>query len=416
MQRKWKVLITLCAIGGLNYADRTAISSVFPLLQADLHLSDVMLAGIGTVFLWTYGICSPLAGHLADRTSRARLVLIGLVAWSIATALTGLVHSGPALLMTRVLLGIAECAYLPASVALIADFHEPDTRATAMGYQSAAMNIGLIAGSGIAGYLGERIGWRLDFLCLGGAGLVLAFVARSFLTDAPRIITAANSQPHWHGVVRLLKTPAYLAVILAAMLMSVGTWVFLNWLPLYFYDRFHLSLALAGLSGTSVLQIAAIVGVILGGYISDRVARGLPQRRILLLAMGYFLAAPFLLSFLLKLSLGPVNTAIFLYSFIAAIGQANESPLISELSDPNLRATALGILNMLNCFAGGLGILWAGFIKRDHSLSTAFAGLAATVACAGLVVLCGYLFCVRRQSFRPALHDGTFAVSEDPGS
>src|SRR5487761_1124602 len=98
MQKKWKIVAMLSVIGALNYGDRTAIASVFPLLRADLGLSDLMLAGIGSVFLWSYAVGSPVAGYLADRLSRTRMLLFSLVAWSVIMALTGFVYSGTVLL------------------------------------------------------------------------------------------------------------------------------------------------------------------------------------------------------------------------------------------------------------------------------------------------------------------------------
>ena len=397
MQQKWKIAAMLFAIAALNYGDRAAITSVYPLLRSDLALSDVMLAGIGSAFLWSYAVGSPFAGYLADRLSRTRMLLISLVAWSTVMALTGLVHSGVLLLAMRVLLGLAECVYLPASIALIADHHGPDTRATAMGLQLAGMNVGLIGGSTIAGYLGEHLGWRADFFILGGAGIVMAVIASFVLSDAPIRQSARELPSGWRGVGELLRMPAYVAVVLGAMLIAIGTWVFLNWLPLYFYDRFHLSLALAGLSGSLMLQLAAIVGAVLGGYLSDRLAGGSQRRRILLLSIGYLCSAPFLLTFLWKMPLGIINSSIFLYSLIRAIGSAGECPIICELAGPRLSSTALGILNMMNCLAGGLGIMWAAFLKRSYGLGMAFASLTATVACAGVVVFCGYLLLGRRE-------------------
>jgi predicted MFS family arabinose efflux permease len=399
MQQKWKIAVMLFAIAALNYGDRSAIAAVFPLLRSDLALSDVMLAGIGSVFLWSYAIGSPIAGYIADRLSRTKILLASVIAWSLIMALTGLVHQGTTLLIMRALLGIAECAYLPASIALIADHHDSKTRATAMGLQLAGMNIGLIAGSAIAGYLAERVGWRRDFFILGGAGLLLALIASFVLCDAPRIREEKESPVGWRGIGQLLHMPPYMAVVVGAMLISIGTWIFLNWLPLYFYDRFHLSLALAGLSGPLMLQLAAIIGAVAGGYLSDRLAAGdFLRRRILLLAMGYFCAAPFLLPFLWKSSLGITNLCIFLYALIKAIGSAGESPVLCELAGARLRSTALGILNMMNCIAGGLGILWAGLLKRHYGLGTAFGSLAATVAIAGAVVLCGYFSLERREA------------------
>src|SRR5207248_5577221 len=126
----------------LNYADRTAISSVFPLLRADLGISDLVIGAIGSVFLWSYAIGSPIAGYVADRMSRSRVVLFSLLAWSSVMFATGFVHSAPMLLVMRALLGIAECAYLPASIALIAEHHGPDTRGTAIGIQLAGRHAG----------------------------------------------------------------------------------------------------------------------------------------------------------------------------------------------------------------------------------------------------------------------------------
>jgi predicted MFS family arabinose efflux permease len=397
MQQKWKIAAMLCAIAALNYGDRAATASVYPLLRADLALSDLMLAGIGSAFLWSYAVGSPFAGYLADRLSRTRMLLISLITWSTVMALTGLVHSGTILLGMRVLLGLAECVYLPASIALIADHHGPDTRATAMGLQLAGMNVGLIGGSTIAGYLGEHVGWRADFFILGGTGIALAVIASFVLRDAPPRQQVRELPAGWSGVGQLLRMPAYVAVVLGAMLIAIGTWVFLNWLPLYFYDRFHLSLALAGLSGSSMLQLAAIVGAVLGGYFSDRMAGGSQRRRILLLSVSYLCAAPFLLTFLWKLPMASINISIFLYSLIRAIGSAGECPIICELAGPRQSSTALGILNMMNCLAGGLGILWAGFLKRSYGLQMVFASLTVTVACAGVVVLGGYLLLGRRE-------------------
>lgn len=388
----------LFAIAALNYGDRAAIASVYPLLRADLALSDVMLAGIGSAFLWSYAVGSPIAGFLADRLSRTRMLLLSLIAWSIVMACTGLVHNGILLLIMRVLLGIAECAYLPTSIALIADYHDADTRATAMGIQLAGMNVGLIVGSTIAGYLGERVGWRADFFIFGGIGLVLALIASFVLSDVQSRQCLRDLPPGWSDIRELVKMPAYLSVILGAMLISIGTWIFLNWLPLFFYDRFHLSLALAGLSGSSMLQLAAIAGSVFGGYLSDRFACGLLHRRILLLAICYFCAAPFLLTFLLKTPLGIINASIFLYSLIRALGSAGECPIICELAGPHLRSTALGILNMMNCLAGGLGIMWAGLLKRSYGLEVVFGSLTITVSCAGAIVLTGYFLLIRRAN------------------
>ncbi|MEN6604519.1 MAG: MFS transporter, partial [Bryobacteraceae bacterium] len=157
---KWELVVFLCVVAMVNYADRTAISAVFPLLGAELGMSDVALAALGSFFLWSYAAGSPFAGVLADRFSRSRLVVLSLTAWSLVTIWTGFAHSATELLVTRIMLGVTECAYLPAALALMADHHDTDTRATAMGLHLAGLNFGLIAGGTLAGYLGDHLGWR----------------------------------------------------------------------------------------------------------------------------------------------------------------------------------------------------------------------------------------------------------------
>ncbi|MBS1873284.1 MAG: MFS transporter [Acidobacteria bacterium] len=395
MQRKWAIVGMLFLIAGLNYCDRTAISSVYPLLRSEFGLSDVVIAALGSAFLWSYGLGSPFAGRVADRVSRTRMLLISLVGWSVVMMLSSLANGPTALIVSRILLGIAECAYLPASIALISDHHGPESRGTAMAVQIAGMNAGMIGGSVVAGYLGERLGWRLDFLILGAAGLVLAAIAALVLRDGPRAKAPETEQRP--SVFELFRIPAYVAVVGSAMMIAIGTWVFVNWLPLYIHDHFHVGLAIAGLSGTSVLQVAAVLGTLLGGVISDRLAKRSPAGRIMALAVAYFCAAPFLLAFLFDPSMTLVQASVFMYSFMRCTGSASECPIICEVVGDRLKSTGLGILNMMNTLAGGAGVMVAGLLKQHFGLAVTFAALSATVAAAGFLVLATATFMMRRS-------------------
>ena len=115
-----------------------------------------------------------LPGVIADRFSRSRVIAISLAAWSLVTAATGLVSGSGQLFALRVLLGVAECVYLPAALGLLADYHGSNTRATALGIHSGGLTFGMIAGGTAAGYIADHFGWRPSFLLLGAAGLLLA--------------------------------------------------------------------------------------------------------------------------------------------------------------------------------------------------------------------------------------------------
>ena len=397
---KWYLVALLTCNAALNYGDRTATSAVFPLFRAELHMSDVALAAIGSFFLWSYAIGSPLAGLVADRFSRSRLVVWSLTAWSVVTLLTGISQTANQLLGTRILLGFAECLYLPAAVALIADHHPAGSRATAMGIHVAGLNVGMVFGAALAGYMAEQFGWRIPFLVLGGIGLALAVLSHFSLRDAagPLVTGQARSSPGVRQTMReIFRVPTYLVLLAEAMLVSVGTWMFANWLPLYYKETFHMSLAGAGFSGTFMLQVAATAGVAFGGVASDRIARRSLKARMLVMALYYFGAAPCLLTFLWSTNYSLVSLSLFLYSLLRAMGTVNEHPIMCDVLNTRSRSTAIGLANSATCLAGGIGIFVAGYLKKDFGLSGVFGGVSVIVAIAGLLTLAGYLWFIERD-------------------
>ncbi|MCE5311372.1 MAG: MFS transporter [Acidobacteriales bacterium] len=393
---KWELVVFLCVVAMVNYADRTAISAVFPLLGAELGMSDVALAALGSFFLWSYAVGSPFAGVLADRFSRSRLVVLSLTAWSLVTIWTGFAHSATELLVMRIMLGVTECAYLPAALALMADHHDTDTRATAMGLHLAGLNFGLIAGGTLAGYLGDHLGWRPSFYILGAAGLLLAGAGLIFLRDRPRdAVDSASARPSWGTIGTDLRALSGIVtwrlLVGSGMLISIGTWIFFNWLPLYYKETFNLSLTAAGFSGTFMLQMTATVGAIAGGWLSDRVSRNVSRRRMLFGAVCYFGAAPLLLGFLVHPTYALVSVFIAGFALLRALGSITEPTVTCDLLQPRLRSTALALMNTANCLAGGIGVLVAGFLKSRFGLGGVFAGVSVIMFVAAGLVLAGYL-------------------------
>lgn len=405
---RWQLAVLLFCAAAVNYADRTSVSAVLPLLRAGLGLSDIALGGIGTAFLWAYALGSPAAGVLADRWPRGRLLLFSLIAWSVITALTSTVGNYWQLACTRVLLGLAECLYLPAATAMIADYHGRSTRGTATGLHSAGLNLGLIGGGVTAGYLGDHYGWRAGFLLLGLAGVVLAVVSWRRLAHPPVPDPAeCAARPPARplstlskDLLYLLTVPSYLILMGKSMLLSVGIWTFFNWLPLYFNESFGLSLAAAGFSGTFPLQVAATVGVLCGGLASDRFARRGTRYRMLFQAFCYLASAPFLLAFLGRPGLLYISACIFGFSLLRGMGQSNENPLICEIIPQPLRSTALGLVNLMNSLTGGMGVLFAGVLKSRFSLGGVFAATASLMALASLLLLIGFRYFLDRDLAR----------------
>lgn len=413
---KWVLVAVLGVISALNYGDRSALAAVFSPLRQDLGLSDLQLGLAGSAFLWAYALGCPVSGFLADRFSRRRLIVISLTLWSLATLLVALVHNFRELMLARVALGAAECLYIPATLALIADHHGPATRGVAISSNLAGMSVGLIAGGTLAGYIAQTWGWRAAFSFLGWLGLGLAVVAWFLVHDAPAA-RATASQPMEKVSLRanlllLLHTRTYYMLLLEGMLSSAGAWMFWNWLPLYYQETYHMTLTGAGFSGTFMLQATAMLGVLLGGYASDRFGRTHPPRRALVMAASYFCAAPLLLVFLFKPSYLLLSACIALFSLVRTFGQANENLMICDLLPPRVRSTSLGIFLLGNTGAGSVAILMAAWLKGVLGLSFAFACISGLVGISAVAALVAY-YLMPRDLARAAMRES--AANTPPG-
>src|SRR4051812_22094647 len=262
---KWRVVAMLWFCGFFNYADRQAIFSVFPLLQQEMHLDKVQLGLLGSSFALVYGLCAPFAGNIVDRIRRKTAVLGGLWAWSIICMATALATNFKQLLFFRAAEGLGETFYFPASMSMISDYHGKKTRSRAMGTHQTSVYIGTIAGGFFGGLIGQYYGWRWSFVVFGGLGVVLGLVLRKFLVEPPRgaadledFQVARHHTAHM-PVSEFLKviwtTPTVLLCMGAFMLDNFVGMVLLSWMPAFLYEKFSLSLAMAGLTATVFVQL-----------------------------------------------------------------------------------------------------------------------------------------------------------------
>jgi predicted MFS family arabinose efflux permease len=411
LEPRWRAVWFLTLAAALNFGDRSAMSAVLAAVRTEFGTSDVMLGLLGSVFLWTYALGSPIAGSLGDRVSRTKLVVGSLLAWSAVTALMGAATGYPMLLALRLALGFAECLFLPAAIALIASYHAAETRARAMSFIQIGANAGMVIGGSTAGYFAQHHGWRSGFLVLGGAGIVLALLSRRMLPPAPPAAPAADAattpapRASFVAAARyVLRVPSYWVLLGESMLSGLGIWIFFTWLPLYFRETFAMPLAAAGFAGTFMLQIAVVLGVLAGGWISDRVAGGAPHRRMLLYGVFYLLGAPCLLLFLGTPTFAVVATGVSLFSFMRGLASSNDNPTQCEIVPPQYRSTGVGLMNAVATASGGCGVLLAGYLKANVGLGGIFAGISVCFFAAGLLLLGGYRFLIRRDIARAQAH------------
>ena len=180
--RAWLTVALLWVIALVNYLDRLMITTMRDPIKADITMTDAQFGLLTSVFLWVYGVFSPLGGFLADRFSRTRVIIASLLIWSAVTWLTGHMHSVEGLLTARALMGLSEACYVPAALALIADYHPGPTRSLATGLHMSGIYAGAALG-GVGGYIAEHFGWRAGFNLFGAFGVGYAVVTLFLLRD-----------------------------------------------------------------------------------------------------------------------------------------------------------------------------------------------------------------------------------------
>src|SRR5262245_23629698 len=243
-----------------------------------------------TAFLWTYAAFSPFTGYFGDRMSRRRVILWSVCAWSVVTAWAGAISSTGQLFATRFVLGFTESFYLPTALALIADWHDRDTRGRAVAVLILGANLGPILGGTFAGYVGDHYGWRAVLYTLGAIGMahsgVLAFLLREAPTEPAlrptdaKVHAASEAAPKL-GLFFVLRTlfsiPSFLCLGLVSGLNAVAVFMLNTWFPVFLYDNYKINLAQSAFLGNFVIMAPVIGGTVLGGIISDRLGARTPR-------------------------------------------------------------------------------------------------------------------------------------------
>jgi len=209
------------AIAAAQFAPPFMISGVavaLPDIGADLMAGAIALTLVETLFLAAAVAGLLPAGRLADATDKVAVYKIGMLAFAIASILTGLVSSVAAILALRFVQGLASAAVQSVGPALIADAVPQARRGRAFGITIASVYAGLTLGPIIAGALVAVWGWRAVFL-VGGA-MVLALLAPAHFMLRARWRRPAPRTVHAPSATLLMA--AMLALVGGASLLGEG--------------------------------------------------------------------------------------------------------------------------------------------------------------------------------------------------
>jgi MFS family permease len=395
---RWHLVAMLWCISFFNYADRNAISTVLPLLQRDLSLTDIQ-AGIAlSAFAWVYGLCAPFAGYVVDRVRRKTAILGGLHIWSVICMATALSRTYFQLVVFRAAEGLGETFYYPASVSMISDYHGQRTRSRALGIHQTSVYVGTIGGAYFAGLIGQHYGWRSSFVVFGGLGILLGVVLRRFLVEPRRgaadslvegqaEASPARQLPFREILAVIGKTPAILALMLAFVCANFVATLAMAWMPTFVLRKFGLDLAASGLTATVYIQLASMAGSPLGGWLADLLRQRTSRGRILVQALGVFGAAPFVFWCGQAPSMGGLILALTAWGLFKGVYDANIFASVFDLIPPEARGTLAGFMNLVGWLGGGTAPWVISLLAEDLSLGRAISSSAVVYVAAGVLLL-----------------------------
>lgn len=391
----WVVVALLGGVALLNYMDRQMLSTMKDSMQMDITdlQSATNFGRLMAVFLWIYGLMSPISGIIADNLSRKKLIVGSLLVWSSVTYLMGLATTYDQVFWLRALMGVSEALYLPAGLALIADYHTGGSRSLAVGIHMTGLYLGQAIG-GFGATLAATYSWHTTFHWFGIIGIVYAFVLLVFLKDSKRKVADTNAEtpqkPKTNVLVSLkslFTNIAFWVILLYFAIPSLPGWATKNWLPTLFAENLHLPMSQAGPMATITIAVSSFIGVLLGGILSDKWVRKNIRGRIYTGAIGLSLTIPSLLLLGFGNSIVEVVCAGVLFGIGFGMFDANNMPILCQFVGPNQRATAYGVMNMVGVFAGAMITSVLGAWSDDGNLGMGFALLAAVVAVAIAVQL-----------------------------
>ena len=392
----WLVVALLWVVALLNYMDRQMLSTMREYMAIDiapLQSAEAFGALMG-IFLLIYAFVSPFAGTVADRLSRKWLIVGSLAVWSLVTLLMGYCTTYDQLMWLRGLMGVSEALYIPSSLSLIADYHTGKSRSLAVGIHMTGLYLGQALG-GFGAVLASALTWQQTFHWFGVIGIAYAVVLSLALkenrtTAAPAANVQASKEAKesiWKSFCLIFSNIAFWAILFFFASSSMPGWATKNWLPTLFQTSLNIPMEQAGPIATITIAAASLIGVLIGGPLSDRWVKVNLKGRVYTSAIGLAMMVPALVLIGLGHGLAAAVAAGLLFGIGYGMFDTNNMPILCQFVPSRLRATAYGFLNTVGVAMGYVCTLVLGRMQDDGNLGAAFAVLGIVTALALVVQL-----------------------------
>lgn len=398
---KWEVLLLLWMAYLLNQGDRQVFNTVLPSIREALSLTDTSVGLIATIFNLFYAFMVPLGGWAGDRFSRKWVVTISILFWSVATMFTGLANGVFLLVIMRsVATGGGEAFFGPANYSLLGQYHT-DTRARAMSIHQTAYYVGVILAGWLAGAIADYFdtlnpgnGWKYSFIIFGAAGIIWGILMAVRLKDKPlskgEIAARDAARP---GILDGFKT-VFTTPTAAVLTMGFSGLIFvitgyMTWIPAFLQEELGQSQAAAGFNSMFWTYVAAFIGVLIAGGLSDRLARKHHRSRMILQALGLIGGALPLLFMSHSKVLWVLYLCFAVWGFFRAFFDANTYAVLYDVTPEPLHASCSSAMITTGFAVGALAPVVLGAMKQS------LGSLQATFPVLGIIwLVCGVLMAV----------------------
>ena len=402
---KWVLIALLSGAFFFHQADRALFGLLTVPIQADLGLTDIQIGWINTTLSWTLALMTVVAGFAGDRLSRKWLITISLIAWSLMTVCMGFVGGFiGALFFRSVATGVGESFYAPSAYALIAAHHK-ETRSLALSIHQAALYFGLmVSGVLTAWALGLLGGWRHVFIAFGLAGALLGVVFIFALKDEPRAqrveVAKVPRLPLKESLCAYFRNPSALCATAGFVAIVFVNNAYLFWAPKFAAVKYSLDVGEAGKGVMLGHHLFAFGAILLGGIVTDRFVRRMPRFRLGFQILALLGGVPALLALGFAPSFSGMLVAAAIYGIFRGFFEVNTHASLFDVVPPQYRSTAVGLLNMIAFFFGGLSGIAMGALSHRwgvRGFELGFAIMAATYAVAAALMAISFFFTFKKN-------------------
>jgi ACS family hexuronate transporter-like MFS transporter len=388
---RWLLLAVLSSITILNFIDRQTLSILYVAMNRELHLPDATYGQAVTLFLIAYTVMYTVGGWLVDKIGARWSLAVALAWWSVATALTSLVHTSAMLYACRILMALAQPIVFSAGVKSCAEFFPSQQRAMATGIFSAGSGVGALIATPILAAATLRWGWRVATALPAAVGLLLVplwLVTYARTTRQPAQPGAAGAPVRW---LEMLQQRRVLAMVLPRAIGDPLWYFCLFWMPQYLEQSRHLSLQQVALFGWLPF-VFADVGSILGGSLSDTlIRRGIaPVRARILILLCAALLAPMGIFIGFTPSVAVAITLMGVIAFASQCWTTTTTALATDIFPRSSVGAIVGIMGTAGGIGGAAFAQITGATVRDFGFKPAFV-MAALLVPVGFLLLLALL-------------------------